>query len=81
MHYHFGYSDQEIDKAVEGIKKTKKQRQLTKAISPSAERTQESWQNVTRRIKRTFSREKIYYQYKSECHQFGGNNNGLLTAN
>lgn len=70
MHYHFGYSHEEIDEAAEAIKKIKKQRQSTKKLKSNGhkERTQEVVQNVTRRIKRTFSKEKIYY--KSEWEQY-----------
>lgn len=61
MHYHFGYSHDEIDRAAEAVKKIQKQREVTRRLSKNAEKTQEVVQTVTRRIKRTFSREKIYY--------------------
>ena len=62
MYYHFGYSHEEIDKASEGIKRIKKNRVITKSLKSNGhmEKTQEVVQNVTRRIKRTFSKEKIY---------------------
>lgn len=70
MYYHFGYTHEEIDKAAEGIKKFRKQRDITKSLRTNGhkEKTQEAVQNVTRRIKRTFSKEKIYI--KSEWDQF-----------
>lgn len=59
MHLHFEYSQDDIDKASEGVKKIQKQRQLSKLTTPSREKREELAQKVTRTIKRTFSREKI----------------------
>jgi hypothetical protein len=61
MYYHFGYSHEEIDKCAEAVKKTKHQRCVTKKLSKNKEKTQEVLQTVTRRMKRTFSRAKIYW--------------------
>lgn len=66
MYYHFGYSHEEIDKCAESVKKTQVQRKITKKLSKKAEKTQEVVQTLTRRIKRTFSREKIYWDQPNE---------------
>lgn len=68
LHYHFGYTHAEIEQGAEEIKKIKKQRLLTKSLTTNMEKREEFVQNVTRKIKRTFSREKIYY--KPEWDQF-----------
>lgn len=62
MQLHFEYSQEEIDKATNGVKKIQKQRELSKMITPFVEKRQEIAQKVTRTIKRTFSREKLLLQ-------------------
>lgn len=62
LHYHFGYTHTEIEQGAEEIKKIKKQRLMTKSLTTNMEKREEFVQNVTRKIKRTFSREKIYYR-------------------
>jgi hypothetical protein len=69
MFYHFGYTHEEIDEAAEAIKKIQKQRQVTKKLKSNGkkERTQEVFENVTKTIKRTFSKEKLNYkQFESD---------------
>jgi hypothetical protein len=63
MQMHFEYSQEEIDKASNSVKKIQKQRQLSKMVTPNMEKRQEIAQKVTRTIKRTFSREKLLLQH------------------
>ncbi len=74
LHYHFGYTHQEIEQGSDAIKKIQKQRIMTRSITRKKEKTQEKLEKLTKGIKRTFSREKIYYkpewdQYKIHPHQ------------
>lgn len=80
MYYHFGYTHDEIDKATESVKKIKKQRNVTKKLGTSIEKTQEVVQNVTRRIKRTFSREKLHKRSEWEHFTHGTRENASLTG-
>jgi hypothetical protein len=72
MQLHFEYSQEEIDKATNSVKKTQKQRELSKMITPTVEKRQEIAQKVTRTIKRTFSREKLWLQQNWNSMEYDG---------
>ena len=81
MFYHFGFSHEEIDKAAESIKKFQKQRQYTKKLSKKHEKTQEIVQNVTRKLRRIVSREKMDWNQSTEQVSFDSKPlKGLLMA-
>ncbi len=81
MFYHFVYSHEEIDKAAESIKKFQKQRQYTKKLSKKHEKTQEIVQNVTRKLRRIVSREKMDWNQSTEQVSFHSKPlKGLLMA-
>jgi hypothetical protein len=63
MAFHFGYSMNDINLASKSILKTKKQRKETKKLTPAVERRQEMKENITRKVKRTLSREKLLNTY------------------
>ena len=66
MAFHFGYSMNDINLASKSILKIKKQRKETKRLTPAVERRQEMKENITRKVKRTLSREKLLNLYTKD---------------
>jgi|EP01083_Nonionella_stella_P000141 hypothetical protein len=80
MTYHFGCTHEEVDAAERSTKKIQRQRAQTKTLKPCVERRQEITQSITRRMKRTLSREKLVFYDSSNTDRVVRKNHNMILA-